>query len=304
MPSRSHQLSHPLEFKNSARVNMAEGGRPQQRLVSKKGKTNYAVWEQFGFEESDDEQKHATCRICYMVVAATHGNTTNLFTHLKIKHRVTYDNLIKKQPSTTPSKSSMTQASMTDTLYSTTPYPLNSERHKKITDSVAYYLAKDMRPTSIVDNPGFKKMVNPLDKRYALPSRHHFSRVAMPYLYNKCHAEVANEVTKAEYFAITTDLWSSRTMEPYISLTIHYIDADFRLNTKCLQTAFIPEDHTGQNIANGLREALAAFKQRKANLHYFGQCLKHKAGGRAKWMDKASVLRAQIHLAIGECYRK
>ena len=110
--------AYPLEFKNSVRVKMAEGGQLQQRLVSKKGKTNSVVWEQFGFEESDDEQKHATCKICDMVVAAPHGNTTNLFNHLKCNHRVTYDNLIKKKKpqSRTPSTSSVTQASITDTL--------------------------------------------------------------------------------------------------------------------------------------------------------------------------------------------
>nr|XP_055053943.1 E3 SUMO-protein ligase ZBED1-like [Misgurnus anguillicaudatus] len=116
-----------------------------------------------------------------------------------------------------------------------------------------------MCPISTVEDEGFKKLINTLDKRYALPSRHYFTRVALPALYEKCRAEVANEVLKAEYIAATTDLWSSRKMEPYISLTIHYIDANFNLNTKCLQTAFIPEDHTGQNIAHALREAVAAW---------------------------------------------
>ena len=85
---------------------------------------------------------------------------------------------------------------------------------------------------STVSNQGFKKLVNTLDKRYTTPSRHHFTRVALPALYNKCHEEVANDVSTAEYFATTMDLWSSHTMEPYISLTIHYIDADFNLKTK------------------------------------------------------------------------
>ena len=164
-----------------------------------------------------------------------------------------------------------------------------------------------MRPTSTVDNAGFKKMVNTLDKRYALPSRHHFSRVALPDLFNKCHAEVANEVAKAEYFAITTDLWSSgRTMEPYISLTIHYIDSDFCLNTKCLQTAFIPEDHTGQNIANGLREALAAWSLNEEKLI----CITSDNASNIKlaaelngWI-RLQCFGHRLHLAIGECDRE
>lgn len=60
-----------------------------------------------------------------------------------------------------------------------------------------------------------------------------------------------------DQFAATTDLWSSRTAELYISLMIRYIDKEFNLKGKCLQNALMPEDRTGQNIALELREALA-----------------------------------------------
>jgi len=53
--------------------------------------------------------------------------------------------------------------------------------------------------------------------------RKHFSRVALSALYDNCHAEVEKDISTAKYFATTTDLWSSRTMEPYISLTVHYM---------------------------------------------------------------------------------
>lgn len=47
-------------------------------------------------------------------------------------------------------------------------------------------------------------MVNILDKRYVIPSHNYFSGVA--------------------------------TVEPYLSLTIHYIDCNFTLKSGCLQT--------------------------------------------------------------------
>ena len=55
-------------------------------------------------------------------------------------------------------------------------------------------------------------------------------------------------------------------MEPYISLTIHYIDAHFNLKTKCLQTVFFPEDHTRLNITHALREGLAAWDLKEDKL--------------------------------------
>ncbi len=108
-------------------------------------------------------------------------------------------------------------------------------------------------------NPGFANMIRSLDKRYVIPSRTYFSQVAIPGLYDKCKAQVETELSQVKYYAATTDLWSSRTTEPYISLTIHFIDEDFQLKSRCLQTAFFPEDHTSENIARGMREALTAW---------------------------------------------
>uniref|UniRef100_A0A673CIH1 BED-type domain-containing protein n=1 Tax=Sphaeramia orbicularis TaxID=375764 RepID=A0A673CIH1_9TELE len=245
------------------------GESQKKRLVNKKGKSNSTVWNHFGFDEKDEDQKHITCKNCFVVVSAPTGNTTNLFNHLKFNHRELHDNLMKKQNTkkTTPSTTSYAvQSSISESLYAATPYPSTSERHQKITESIVHYLAKGMCSANTSDNSGFRQMVNTLDKRYVLPSRHHFTRAALPALYEKRRHEVANELLGADFFAIMTDLWSSRTMEPYISLTVHFIDSDFNLNAKCLQASFLPEDHTGENIANGLKDAMAAWSLNEEKL--------------------------------------
>ena len=99
-----------------------------------------------------------------------------------------------------------TQSSVKDTLYNTTAYPPSSRRHKEIMDAVTYMIAKDMCPIKTVNDPGFNKRINTLDKRYVLPSRHHFSRIALPALYDYCRGKVAREVSTALHFATTTDL--------------------------------------------------------------------------------------------------
>ena len=104
-----------------------------------------------------------------------------------------------------------------------------------------------------------KKMVNILDKSYLIPSQNYFSRVAFPALYAKRRGEIERDLTGVEYFASTPDLWSSRTMEPYMSLTVHFINDNFRMQSRCLQTAFFPQDHTGELISQGLREAMASW---------------------------------------------
>ncbi|KAK0144040.1 Zinc finger BED domain-containing protein 1 [Merluccius polli] len=95
-------------------------------------------------------------------------------------------------------------------------------------------------------------MIKTLDPRYKLPSRKYFSQVAIPNLYqqNRCDGQTVR------HFAATTDMWSSRTMEPYLSLTVHFISEEWLLQSHCLQTSYFPEDHTGELLAAGLHEAL------------------------------------------------
>ena len=152
-----------------------------------------------------------------------------------------YDEAVKAKKTTGENISrSTTQTSITGTLYSASPYPSNSRRHKEITEANIYHLAKDMGPINTVQNEGLWKMINTLDKRYTVPSRKYFSNVALPALYTQCRATVQTELQAAQHFAATTDLWSSRTMEPYMSLTVHYVTSDFTMKSRCLQTAFFP----------------------------------------------------------------
>ncbi|KAJ4946777.1 hypothetical protein JOQ06_008823 [Pogonophryne albipinna] len=113
-----------------------------------------------------------------------------------------------------------------------------------------------MVPIYTVEKPGFINMIKVLDPRYVLPSRKFFSEVALPQLYNSTRQRVAKELEEVSFYSATTDLWSSRTMQPYMSLTVHFINNDWTLRSVCLQTAYFPEDHTGEIIAQGLKDAL------------------------------------------------
>lgn len=230
-------------------VDQSSGGE-ESELVPRKGYTS-VVWSYFGFRKGDVEQKQVLCKDCGRIVSAPQGNTTNLYNHLKKNHLGKYDECMKrkvpKPPHIRPKHPA--QTTINATLNLATPYASTSRRHQEITQAVAIYIAKAMAPINTVNNEAFKEMIKTLDKRYEMPSRNYFSKVALPALYKQCREEIRKEIADLPFYATTTDLWSSRTMEPYMSLTIHYIDEDFEIKTRCLQTSFFPEDHTGEAIA-------------------------------------------------------
>ena len=158
-------------------------------------------------------------------------------------------------------------------------------------------------PINTVTKDGFVSLIRKLDRRYSIPSRNYFSQVAIPKMYDTCRKTVESELGQIEHYACTTDLWSSRTTEPYISLTVHFLDQDFELKTRCLQTAYFPGEHTGENIACGLREALTSWNLREEQL----ACITTDNGSNVvKATELNHWVRLQcfghrLHLAIGKC---
>ena len=105
-----------------------------------------------------------------------------------------------------------------------------------------------MMPVCSVEKPGFCQMLTQFDNRYELPSRKYFSQVALPALYAKIRDNVESEVQGITYYSAATDLWSSKGLLPYISYIIHSLYDEFNYKTRCLETFYLPSDHTATNI--------------------------------------------------------
>ena len=64
---------------------------------------------------------------------------------------------------------------------------------------------------------------------------------------------------KKKFYAATTDLWSSVTSAPYMSYTVHFIDQEWNLQSWCLQTLFVPQDHNANNLADVMEETVESW---------------------------------------------
>lgn len=51
-----------------------------------------------------------------------------------------------------------------------------------------------------------------------------------------------------EFFAATTDLWTSQAKHPYLSLTVHFVDSLWMLQSITLEIIPHCEDHSRQNV--------------------------------------------------------
>ena len=79
-----------------------------------------------------------------------------------------------------------------------------------------------MLPLSIVDKPEFHAMLQRFNLRYQLPTRKHFTKVAIPRLISEVRGKIECQMAsrQLEYFSATIDLWISISGDPYITLTL------------------------------------------------------------------------------------
>ena len=116
------------------------------------------------------------------------GNTTNLFSHMKLKHHDTYCKLKSVAKSTMEQpqvQAQVAQPSLCTCLQRQLKFPANSQRAIELTTSVGYFIAKDLMPLSVVKGEGFCNMLEKLERRYQPPSRKKITVNVLPRMYSE-----------------------------------------------------------------------------------------------------------------------
>ena len=70
---------------------------------------------------------------------------------------------------------------------------------------------------------------------------------------------LAKNSIKTKY-SLTTDIWTSFVNDAYISLTVHYIDDCWKMRSYTMATYSFPEQHTGDNIVEKLKEVVSEYE--------------------------------------------
>ncbi|KAJ7992798.1 hypothetical protein DPEC_G00282430 [Dallia pectoralis] len=139
---------------------MEEPGTSNQPIHPAPSGLKANVWIHFGFHGRSSkhvDRTHAVCRHCHTKLKYC-GNTSNLRAHISRFHPAeagwVKDDRLK--PVIPPNQR---------TFHDMTKLAPGSERAKKITTSISYFIAQDMRPYSVVENQGFRYMVHSMEPR-------------------------------------------------------------------------------------------------------------------------------------------
>lgn len=72
----------------------------------------------------------------------------------------------------------------------------------------------------------------------------------------KKHVRAVFDDGGTECFTLTTEGWTSRAGGSYVCVTAHMMDRDFTQHAYALACKPMPQEHTGQNIVQFLRDGI------------------------------------------------
>lgn len=201
------------------------------------------------------------------------GSTTNLKKHLIKKHRSTYETIITCSvsdaavleapiPSTLSSTKSTNPAIKTNAtnqqqtkLSAFIKRPVGVVREKK-NDLIFKMIALDLQPFSVVEDAGFKDLINYLEPGYKMPSRYILSNILLDAQYSQVQKKLIEELESAKYVSLTTDGWTSRATTSYQAVTAHYL-LNWEMKSALLGYFECHKRHTAEYIKTELHRLLS-----------------------------------------------
>ena len=127
----------------------------------------------------------------------------------------------------------------------------NVATQKSLDEQIARWLADSGVSFRVIDLPSFKKLINIANDKLKVKGRNFYSKLVTS-LADEARRDIINilQYSKSHLKSVsfTTDIWTSRNGDPFISLTLHFITSDWELLNFTPYVRPFPERHTGKNI--------------------------------------------------------
>ena len=186
------------------------------------------------FSKCTDSASRVKCDLCDKEFTYC-GTTSNLRDHLQRRHQDQYK----------PQQQQQTLITLSQRC--------SESKSKAIMDLLADVVAMDMRPMTIVEGEGMIRLLKFLEPGFNMPSRKHLTKLLQAKQVSLLKTVLSKE---ASSMALTSDIWTSNTMEAYLSLTAHFICKKWKMVSCVLQTKAFPER---QNIADSIGSIVRSF---------------------------------------------
>jgi len=182
------------------------------------------VWSHFLANGSLTQAKCLHCNKTLKI----HGNTSACLDHLRRKHPETLKQANEE----------------------------NKGDEEAITKSIIDMIVLDLQPFTLVEDVGFRRLMNIVAPTYKIPCRKIISTSLLQNTYLEIRLKMMHLFGGLQNFSLTSDTWTSCATEKYLTLTLHFIDNDWVFKSFVLSTEELATSHTGSNLQMRLSSLL------------------------------------------------
>lgn len=222
------------------------------------------IWLHF---KKNKEEETAKCNYCSQLLKTPTGTTSTLARHLKSAHPKQCL-MFEKQKNevgniklaTAQKKNPSNQLQLHSFMQKKAKLSADHPKTKLLNKKIATLVCGNFLPYSFVDSMAFRDLMNEVIPEYQVPSRTTLTRSIIPEMVQKATDSISLELEAArqdaQSWSLTTDLWTSRSLDSYISMTCHYMTNNFILEKHTLATSYFPGSHTGEAIYHKLSDIM------------------------------------------------
>ena len=203
----------------------------------------------FFYYPKDLSVKTVKCFICKKQVTFNKASSSNLTAHAK-QHKKLY---VQFEEGNSDIKRGTIQKEMT--LNRVQKYDVDKSH-----ELLVQWIISDSQAFRVAENPFFKEFLESLHFEYKA-----IKKDAVIDRMMKLFGVVKQKITDllashSQKFSLTLDIWTSPSQDPFLCVTLHFIDQNWILKTQVIAFRYIPGKHSGANMALVLENILKEYQ--------------------------------------------
>uniref|UniRef100_A0A4W4ELJ2 Si:dkey-109j17.5 n=1 Tax=Electrophorus electricus TaxID=8005 RepID=A0A4W4ELJ2_ELEEL len=141
----------------------------------------------------------------------------------------------------------------TQTGAGTAKFDRSDPRQSLISETIAKMIIRDLQPVQIMENEGFRELLQLLEPRYVPEPSHYIQQQLLPTYAYQVQLATKVALSGAESCSVTLDLWRSNTASAstgsgYLGVTCHFITTDWQIKSALLACLPLPSNTDTQRI--------------------------------------------------------
>ncbi|XP_077574933.1 zinc finger BED domain-containing protein 4 [Stigmatopora nigra] len=222
--------------------------------------------------EGENGKIESNCKACGTRIQAKRSVTSNFVTHLKRKHQAMYDDFVKRKDMKREGYPCAPMHTLTangmNARYAL-PMPVGSggsaggmgaldgggagggagaggggmskfdkhdPRQVLISEAIAKMIVHDLQPVSMVENLGFRVLLQILEPRFTPDSQHYIQNQLLPAYTYQAQLTIRQALASAHAFSLSLDVWraSSTPTLGYLGVTCHFLSLEWQMRSALL----------------------------------------------------------------------